>query len=130
MTRGAERQIKLCQELGPNYDLRVIDGELCIYRDFKNGFDLEISGTNSRKKTLKPNLYLWRAMGYFHPSKGRSVLRGYSAKTLYEVPIDELSEALAEMEQTANFLASITDEGERWKEVNKPEYSRYWGDPV
>lgn len=43
----------LCKELGENYRICTIDLERVIYRDFGNGFNVEISGmhTSSLKKT-------------------------------------------------------------------------------
>lgn len=34
--------------LGPDYSTEFIDGELCIYRDLGNGFDIEISGFKAK----------------------------------------------------------------------------------
>ena len=38
--------------LGPDYQIVKIDGEVCLYRDLHNGFDIEVSGMNisGRKK--------------------------------------------------------------------------------
>jgi hypothetical protein len=34
--------------LGPDYTTKVIDMELCLYRDLQNGFDIEVSGLRSQ----------------------------------------------------------------------------------
>ena len=52
-------QDKLCRELGDSYRILRIDGERCIYRDFGNKFDVEISGTNTTSKRKKACIYLW-----------------------------------------------------------------------
>lgn len=50
---------QLKKQLGPEYRIRTIDFERCLYRDFGNGFNVEISGVNSRRKDQKATLYLW-----------------------------------------------------------------------
>lgn len=52
-------QNKLCQSLGSEYVIRYIDLERCIYRDYHNGFNLEISGTQTARKNLRCSVYLW-----------------------------------------------------------------------
>ena len=47
MTKNS-KQNALCKHLGPKYSIRYIDFERCIYRDFGNGFDVEIA-----------KIYLW-----------------------------------------------------------------------
>lgn len=46
----------LKKELGSDYQIRIIDFERCLYRDFGNGFNVEISGV---RKNRKATLYLW-----------------------------------------------------------------------
>lgn len=48
---------ELCAELGPNYEVRVIAFENVIYRNFGNGFDVEISGMNTNSKKKRATLY-------------------------------------------------------------------------
>ena len=50
---------QLKKQLGPEYRIRTIDFERCLYRDFGNGFNVEISGVNSRRKGQNATLYLW-----------------------------------------------------------------------
>lgn len=50
---------QLKNQLGSEYRICNIDLERCLYRDFGNGFNVEISGANSRRKNQKVNLYLW-----------------------------------------------------------------------
>ncbi len=38
-------QRKLCRSLGPDYEIKLFDLEYVIYRDFHNGFDIEVSRT-------------------------------------------------------------------------------------
>ncbi len=49
---------ELCAELGPNYDVRVIDFENVIYRNFGNGFDVKIKGMDTNSKKKRATLYL------------------------------------------------------------------------
>ena len=49
----------LKKQLGSEYTIRTIDYERCLYRDFGNGFNVEISGVDSRKRHRKLSLYLW-----------------------------------------------------------------------
>ena len=52
-------QNALCKKLGKDYHICYIDLERCIYRDFGNGFNLEISCTHTISKRKKAKLYLW-----------------------------------------------------------------------
>lgn len=51
---------KLCKELGPEYRIVNIDLERVIYRDFGNGYDVEISGVNTSSQCKKARIYLWK----------------------------------------------------------------------
>lgn len=44
MTKKDKAIQELCDSLGGDYKVQDIDLETCIYRDFGNGFDVEISG--------------------------------------------------------------------------------------
>ena len=48
---------RLKEELGNDYTIRTIDLEQCLYCDFGNGFNVEISGAGSRGPV---NIYLWK----------------------------------------------------------------------
>lgn len=49
----------LCDGLGENYKLMEIDLELCIYRNFGNRFEVEVSGVHTAKQNKKATIYLW-----------------------------------------------------------------------
>lgn len=51
---------ELCKELGADYRIICLDFEHVIYRDFGNGYDLEISGVNTTSSKKKATLYLWQ----------------------------------------------------------------------
>ena len=50
---------ELKKQLGSKYRILTIDLERCLYRDFGNGFNVEISGLNTKKRGRKATLYLW-----------------------------------------------------------------------
>lgn len=58
MTTTATRHMKeLCDELGKEYSIKIIDGEWVIYRDFHNGYDVEISGTNTTNSKNRVTIF-------------------------------------------------------------------------
>jgi len=50
---------QLCEELGPHYYIQVIDMEQVIYRDFGNGYNVEVSGINTTSTKKLATIYLW-----------------------------------------------------------------------
>ena len=52
-----KNQKELLSFLGNQYTLKIIDGELCIYRKLNDRYDIEVSGTN--RKTNKYFVYVW-----------------------------------------------------------------------
>ena len=59
MASADTAQRVLCRNLGKDYCIRTIDLERCIYRDFGNGFNVEISNTHTTSKKKLASLYLW-----------------------------------------------------------------------
>jgi hypothetical protein len=59
MSTCNSKQNALCKKLGPEYRIRTIDLERCIYRDFGNGFDIEISGMHTTSERKNATIYLW-----------------------------------------------------------------------
>ena len=51
---------ELCEKLGSQYCIKDIDDEKVIYRDFGNGFDIEISGANTASSRKTVTIYLWK----------------------------------------------------------------------
>lgn len=49
----------LAKQLGKDYRVTVIDLEPVVYRDFGNGFNVEISGMYTTSKKKKATIYLW-----------------------------------------------------------------------
>ena len=58
-TKRDYAQDKLCRELVKEYRVRYVDWERCIYRDFGNGFNVEVSGTHTTSKRRKAVIFLW-----------------------------------------------------------------------
>lgn len=44
---------ELKKALGANYSIRTIDLEKCLYRDFGNGFNVEISGCSAPTESAR-----------------------------------------------------------------------------
>lgn len=52
-------QRALCKKLGSEYRVCNIDMEQVIYRDFGNGFNVEISGTYTTSERKPATIFLW-----------------------------------------------------------------------
>ncbi|MCD8009052.1 MAG: hypothetical protein LUF68_09030 [Clostridiales bacterium] len=59
MSSRDNRLRSLCRQLGDGYCIRTIDFERCLYRDFGNGFNVEVSGVHTAKQEKTATLYLW-----------------------------------------------------------------------
>lgn len=58
----SKQEMSLCalrKSLGNEYSIRIIDLERVLYRDFGNGFNVEISGVNTTKNDKPATIYLW-----------------------------------------------------------------------
>lgn len=84
---------QLCRELGPEYIIRELDLERVIYRDFGNGYNVEISGANTRSLKKCVTLYLWRG-------ESRSI------KSTRDVPQDQIHQRVEELRV---FSESLTE---------------------
>lgn len=83
MTKEYKILHELCETLGSEYSVVTIDWEPVIYRDFNNGFNVELSGLNG-PGNRKATVYLW------HDSN-TIVLRAY------EVERDQIPKVVEEM---------------------------------
>ena len=83
--------------LGKDYCIKTIDMEKCLYRDFGNGFNVEISGTGKRYRTF--TIYLW--FGTKYPDC-------IIAKTVKDVPksANELNKVVESLRDYAQELRS------------------------
>ena len=59
MANAITMQNQLRKSLGKEYEIKFIDLERVIYRDFGNGFNVEISCTRTVRLTKPANIYLW-----------------------------------------------------------------------
>ena len=50
---------QLKKSLGSDYKIKTIDWEKCLYSDFGNGFNVEISGCSRANRKGSATLYLW-----------------------------------------------------------------------
>lgn len=59
MIKMSRKMKMLKEEFGDKYCICIIDFEPCLYRDFGNGFNVEVSGCNTNNRKTKASLYLW-----------------------------------------------------------------------
>ena len=50
--------IEMLNELGDPYEIKNIDCEPCLYRNLKNGFDVEICGVYSRRRKENRRVFI------------------------------------------------------------------------
>ena len=60
ISKPTKHMQELCKKLGKEYFIDVIDHEYVIYRDFHNGYDVEISGANTTSVWKTVTIYLWK----------------------------------------------------------------------
>ena len=84
MANRDEMQQKLCSELGAEYCIRIIDLEPVIYRDFGNGYNVEISGMCTTSCRKRATIFLWCG--------GR-----YIEKTVYNVSRSDIGDRVEEL---------------------------------
>ena len=105
MSKSDVKQNALCKSLGPEYKIMYIDGERCIYRDFHNGFDVEISGTHTTSDSKTANIYLW-----YMPEK-------MTVKRVGDVKQSDISKVVDELYKFSQELLhkGITDRKALWE---------------
>ncbi len=84
MSKRDTAQNALCKSLGKEYRTCYIDFERVIYRDFGNGFNVEISGTHTSSQKRPATIYLWL---------GNSCI----AKSVQQIPRDDIGVAVEEL---------------------------------
>ena len=75
---------QLCEALGPRFSIQMVDMEQVICRDFGNGYNVEVSGTNTASIKNVATIYLW---------VGTQII----AKTLHDVPQCEIGTRVEEL---------------------------------
>ena len=88
----------LCDGLGENYKLMEIDLELCIYRNFGNRFEVEVSGVHTAKQNKKATIYLW--------CMDATGAHGYVIKKVGEVPRNKIGKTVEELYEYSENLIS------------------------
>lgn len=101
-------QRALCKKLGSNYQICNIDMEQVIYRDFGNGFNVEISGTYTTSEKKPAIIYLWFGSHF--------VIR-----VARDVPRDKIGEKVEELLTYSNDLIKLgyNDRDSLWKLLNQ-----------
>lgn len=109
----------LCKSLGDDYRVTTIDLERVIYRDFGNGFNVEISGVHTTSEKKKATLYLWF---------GDTMTECIIVKTVRDIPREQISEKVEELLKYSNWLIAqgyvSYDKLFRLKEIWKNNKSR------
>lgn len=85
----------LCKSLGSDYCVREIDFEPVIYRDFGNGFNVEVSGVYTTGTKKKATIYLW------HGDRQPECI---IVKTVREVPREDIQSTVEELLEYSNSL--------------------------
>ena len=85
----------LCKSLGKDYRVTTIDFERVIYRDFGNGFNVEISGVHTTSKRKKATIYLWY---------GDKVFNCFIVDTIKDVAREDIGEVVENLLDYSNGL--------------------------
>ncbi len=85
----------LCNSLGAEYCVREIDLEPVVYRDFGNGFNVEISGVYTTSTKKKATIYLW------HGDRPPACI---IVKTVRDVERENIHKAVEELLKYSNSL--------------------------
>lgn len=54
----SKKLLNTLAELGPDYEIKEIDGENCIYRKVNSNYEIEIIGLNNSKTSFNCHVYL------------------------------------------------------------------------
>lgn len=85
----------LCKSLGAEYRVREIDLEPVIYRDFGNGFNIEVSGVYTTSTKKKATIYLW------HGDRQPECI---IVKTVHDVSREDIASEVEELLAYSNYL--------------------------
>lgn len=50
----------ILSRLGSDYSIRLVDTEQCIYRKLNDSYDIEVSGLNNQRKSIRATIFLWK----------------------------------------------------------------------
>ncbi|MDY6212372.1 hypothetical protein [Hornefia butyriciproducens] len=90
---------ELKRTLGQDYQIRIIDLERCLYRDFGNGFNVEVSGVSRANQKGCATIYLWY---------GDSASECLIVKTVHDVgrSTAAIKESVEDLREYSNFLVA------------------------
>lgn len=88
----------LCDGLGKKYEIMMIDLERCIYRNFGNRFEVEVSGVHTTKQHKKAMIYLW--------CMDEANDHGYIIKKVSDVPRNRIGKMVEELYEYSENLIS------------------------
>lgn len=88
----------LCDGLGEKYEIMMIDLERCIYRNFGNRFEVEVSGVHTTKQHKKATIYLW--------CMDEANDHGYIIKKVSDVPRNRIGKTVEELYEYSENLIS------------------------
>lgn len=92
----------LAKNLGNKYRVCTIDLERVVYRDFGNGFNVEISGMYTTSIKIKATIYLW------HGDKRPDCS---IVKTVHDVPREEIANVVESLYAYSNTLTKANNNG-------------------
>ncbi len=93
----------LAKKLGKEYRVTIIDFEHVVYRDFGNGFNVEISGMYTTSKKKKATLYLWDG----------ETLGACVVKITSDVARDDIGTEVEKLYEYSKFLIEAGDKTRR-----------------
>ena len=96
----------LAKKLGNEYRVTVIDFEHVVYRDFGNGYNVEISGMYTTSKKKRATLYLWDG----------ETIGARVVKIVSDVAQDDIGK---EVEKMYEYSKSLIERGNNNKEENE-----------
>ena len=118
MSKQKQALKALVKELGDDYRIRTIDFEPCPYRDFGNGFNVEVSGMYTSSMKKKATLYLW------YGDNGPCSLM---IKKVSDVPRDQIAAKVEELyDYSEKLLADGFDTSDKLYHMMYSQPTRVW----
>ena len=96
----------LAKKLGKEYRVTFMDFEHVVYRDFGNGYNVEISGMYTTSKNKRATLYLWNG----------ETIGARVVKIVSDVAQDDIGK---EAEKLYEYSKSLIERGNNNKEENE-----------
>lgn len=96
MNAKDESILDLARALGKEYRVTEIDLEQVVYRDFGNGFNVEISGMHTTSASAKATIYLW---------KGYRLGSCFIVITVYDVPRSAIGKKVDALYEISEVMA-------------------------